>query len=254
MGKFKVGDRVRTTNPEEPWNGVGTIIKQGSFCWIVDFDGEEGGFMTEQLVPVAPQQQLTIREGAYYRTRDGRKVGPMKPDGAKFVWAEVDGVVRSFERAGGKHYIDELNLIAEWVDEPAADAAGDDEIEVGDRVRVVRLGRDKGGSDHGAEIGKEYVITDVIDGEYFTSAYYFYRHEIEKVSKPAAGTPTPTTGFTVPLDAEEDGSREVDEIVVRVTVDASGLNDELDLIGKRLKKLKKRARKLGLKLDYAEAA
>lgn len=198
--KFKIGDRVRVS--KKPTNGgygeigdTGTVADVGAGDVYMAFDSgkcaDESWWISNdeiELVAVAPSA-LTIREGAYYRTRDGRKVGPMNPDGEKFVWTEVDGVVRSFEREGGGHYIDELNLVAEWVDEPAV-----------------------------------------------------------------ATTPTPTTGFTVPLWAEEDGSREVDEIVVRVTVDASELNDELDLIGRRLKKLKKRARKLGLKLDYAEAA
>jgi hypothetical protein len=63
---------------------------------------------------------LKIEAGKYYRTRDGRKVGPMRQD--KKVWSDgvwTDGIQGWYEDGSywttRKTYQD---LIAEWTDEP----------------------------------------------------------------------------------------------------------------------------------------
>ena len=66
---------------------------------------------------------LQIEAGKYYRTRDGRKVGPMWPDdsfsGIAFIEKELDG--RGWWPDGtiaGNNDTCET-IIAEWVDEPS---------------------------------------------------------------------------------------------------------------------------------------
>jgi len=69
---------------------------------------------------------MKIEEGKYYRTRDGRKVGPMAymPEGrhSEFPWVDpegnawkVNGQFSLFDDGESVH-----DLIAEWTDEPAA--------------------------------------------------------------------------------------------------------------------------------------
>jgi hypothetical protein len=67
---------------------------------------------------------MKIEAGKYYRTRDGRKVGPMSNDMCpEFVFdGELeDEFLRWFSdglyRVSGAHHLD---LIAEWTDEPEA--------------------------------------------------------------------------------------------------------------------------------------
>ena len=63
---------------------------------------------------------MQIEAGKYYRTRDGRKVGPMerdKVDGKD--WREKDNSARLWYDDGTRWICDEdSDLIAEWVDEP----------------------------------------------------------------------------------------------------------------------------------------
>lgn len=91
-------------------------------------------------------QPLKIEAGRCYKTRDGRKVGPMrKYDGDS--WKERGG--RYLWRDNGERYFESdrggaTDLIAEWIDEPAAqpteaptasnDNAAPAKFKVGDRV------------------------------------------------------------------------------------------------------------------------
>lgn len=61
---------------------------------------------------------LRIEEGKYYRTRDGRKVGPVGYYGDGLMQVNVDGTSRLFYADTGKHRFGEagLHLVAEWVD------------------------------------------------------------------------------------------------------------------------------------------
>ncbi len=67
---------------------------------------------------------LKIEEGKYYRTRDGRKVGPMTRDygtSTKYIWDAENGA--SFTAEGfhlDEGMQDSHDLIAEWTDEPEA--------------------------------------------------------------------------------------------------------------------------------------
>jgi hypothetical protein len=67
---------------------------------------------------------MKFEVGKFYRTRDGRKVGPMNRDKyGNWLFAEVDGGGPSSERCfreDGKHEFGEANLdiVAEWTDAP----------------------------------------------------------------------------------------------------------------------------------------
>ncbi|KAB2679763.1 hypothetical protein [Brucella pseudintermedia] len=124
---FKVGDRVKVGG-DHPYilsnnNTTGKIIggnngRRGE--WEVQLDNYGGSlsFKTDELKRLS--SPLTIETGKFYRTRDGRKVGPM--DG----WTSD----QFRERAGDGRYwtVDGIghgeakgeDLIAEWVDEPSS--------------------------------------------------------------------------------------------------------------------------------------
>jgi len=69
---------------------------------------------------------MKIEAGKYYRTRDGRKVGPMNMTASKpgtDRWRGKMGDGESFWHDDGTHWSgreSKTDLIAEWTDEPAA--------------------------------------------------------------------------------------------------------------------------------------
>ena len=106
----------------------------------------------EPLVTAAQEQPATIKieAGKFYKTRDGRKVGPAFIVGscavfgngsnyASAVWAD-DG--RSSHR-DDKLSLKDNDIIAEWIDEPVAKPSNDNakpRFKVGDRVKSVEKG------------------------------------------------------------------------------------------------------------------
>ncbi len=137
---FKVGDRVRVIKTDLFRQGtrVGDIgFVTSSRGNLVSFDlHHEASGVIDQLaidpwksIELAP---LKIEAGKYYRTRDGRKVGPLMArnnDSYAFA-ADIAGDIgiRIFQKDGvhGSRWIGNepnLDLIAEWVDEPVKAAA-----------------------------------------------------------------------------------------------------------------------------------
>lgn len=161
MIKFNVGDRVRAT-ADALEGKIGVITEDDGIepRYLVRFDDWRGGhggknnewWLYSKELESAP---LTIVAGRYYKTRDGRKVGPMqrygKEWGAKYEGGNLwfnDG--RRWSRNN-----DHDDFIAEWPTEtakrgnPAAtvDAISDEyggaksggpKFKAGDRVRVVK--------------------------------------------------------------------------------------------------------------------
>lgn len=145
-GGFAVGDRVRAIDET-------CILNKGSEHVVVKVDDKRlhieippyGAldYPHEYFEHVAAQPQLTIRAGCYYKTRDGRKVGPIASSGdcewvweTKKKWTMMDGT-RAAWREDGSFSPDEdkehpADLIAEWVDEPA-----EPKFKVGDAVAYV---------------------------------------------------------------------------------------------------------------------
>lgn len=131
---FKVGDRVRAVD-----NRGGLIIGEtysissyaeptGIGQWV-NLEGRrsnysnDGSFLETSFEPV-----LKIEAGKYYRTRDGRKVGPVTDRGGYYCADEMH--YNSGGECGleGRHHPsqdwrDRHDLIAEWVDEPVKAAA-----------------------------------------------------------------------------------------------------------------------------------
>ena len=131
---FKVGDRVRVLSDYLPWahgGEIGTVQKvdkRDRDCFV-KFETERMGDHTWYVrwdnLELAPS--FTIETGKFYRTRDGRKVGPMSDEGdraydtdEKCLAAYINGDHRLFRADGGRHLFGKahLDLIAEWIDEP----------------------------------------------------------------------------------------------------------------------------------------
>ena len=154
---FKVGDRVRLLTNNNGFGAVGALgtakrINCGDVDCLVHFDDEFLGdrqwyakWCDLELVAT-----LQIEAGKYYRTRDGRKVGPM----VEFVsgrYRECDGDGRWWDKYGVGHmYAKGDDLIAEWVDEPVTENTNDNtppvteqreaeprRFKVGDKVRAL---------------------------------------------------------------------------------------------------------------------
>lgn len=158
--KPRVGERVLVTYPG--WEGDGEVtadyehgitlvtLKSGKSS------GDEGGFFLRDLEPILSTSTpvlpatLKIEAGKFYKTRDGRKVGPMSrwSQTAEHPW-EQQGGSSVFTNGGdiwrddGTSEYDVPPLIAEWIDEPVvkAEASNDNaqpNFKVGDRVKLAR--------------------------------------------------------------------------------------------------------------------
>ena len=141
MGKFNKGDRVKALV-----NGIDYKVGD-EFVLTADGDGKSVYFDDNagddrirpqeefELLPVAAtgttESQsaiLTIEAGKFYRTRDGRRVGPMEPwplGGWHADRAPVPlngGLWNDNGMAWFDNSKDSPDLIAEWVDEPVGQA------------------------------------------------------------------------------------------------------------------------------------
>ena len=120
---FKVGDRVRVvtkTGARMPDIGTVGVISDCDEGYLVDVEGV-GAFGYDahdlELIP-AP---FTIETGKFYRTRDGRKVGPIDHNGFG-VYGAPEHPNHWYENGLSLSGNEQLptDLIAEWVDEPAS--------------------------------------------------------------------------------------------------------------------------------------
>lgn len=136
----KVGDRVRFKEKYGHHNAGDEVTIAGfdSDCEIVSTDTNHSVFVHRlEPLPVAAEAQpaaqstgkLTIETGKFYRTRDGRKVGPVGPNEGGlqgYPWQD-DSSWSDCWTADGRYYEDVVDsvhdLIAEWADEPAAPVA-----------------------------------------------------------------------------------------------------------------------------------
>lgn len=148
----KVGDRVRRLNYAHAGLEVGDIgiIARIDETTIVLEGGESGWAHQIYNLELAP---LTIEAGKFYRTRDGRKVGPVVESGGSWPFrGEIEGKSAAAFQADGKcPFFPDYDLVAEWVDEPTAKPAEpvavapaiatpaepEPKFKVGDRVRSV---------------------------------------------------------------------------------------------------------------------
>lgn len=179
--RFKVGDRVRTIGGgDDGYIGVEGVIEtdDGSTCRNLrvklDKPIEKWGDTKIwrsahhlEHVLLVPEQPATLKieAGKFYKTRDGRKVGPMERfNGCGLGRSNVFNQDAAFtapdleeSRDGGSYTSDGtwltsngncvFDIIAEWIDEPAANASNDNaqpKFKVGDRVKSVEKGPTEG--------------------------------------------------------------------------------------------------------------
>ena len=182
----RVGERVRTiSGGDSEYIGVEGVIEHDDGAIIMnlllklDKPVEKWGDAkiwrsAHNLEPLttttAQPATLKIEAGKFYKTRDGRKVGPMSVDGYDLLSAPGFSLKEWY--GNGRCYSDlsrttPKDIIAEWIDEPIAKASNDNaqpKFKVGDRVRVV-----KHCNYHGSPIplalpvGSEHTIVKVDD-------------------------------------------------------------------------------------------
>nr|WP_312968054.1 hypothetical protein [Brucella intermedia] len=126
MTKFKVGDRVRfkKSYPTSVAGSEAVVVAVTNLG--IQVDTPSFGRSTESPDSIEPA--FTIREGKFYRTRDGRKVGPIGSNNTlmSVLFPFVDNSNESdCWSTDGKflypgHPDSDKDLIAEWLDEPTS--------------------------------------------------------------------------------------------------------------------------------------
>lgn len=133
MGNVKVGDKVRSLVTQIDVR-AGELYEVKTVddgdVWVIDDVGDNWYLASDEFETLpasaeAPEDKpaFKIEAGKYYRTRDGRKVGPVADRGRYYCANEMH--YNSDGECGleGRHYPsqdwrDRHDLIAEWVDEP----------------------------------------------------------------------------------------------------------------------------------------
>lgn len=183
MGKFKVGDRVRVTDPtllrhDTPVGALGTITAAGDNYVEFDLEHPTDGKIS-QVLPYPHEYlelarpPLTITAGKHYLTRDGRKVGPMRmwseearhrweadDEELSYIWAD-DGTEIDSDIDDGADIIAEaepqttteiLDELEEWI--AKQDAANDNGSTAGFTVPLCAYDDEPGR--YAAELGRAY--------------------------------------------------------------------------------------------------
>lgn len=120
--EHKIGDRVNWTRKRGEFDG--SIIEAADSLFDFVIRATNGNFNYVWAHELEPADKLTIEAGKFYRTRDGRKVGPARyygfNDGYPFevefgYWVSDSGQAQPSSSGP--------DLVAEWVDEPAVAVA-----------------------------------------------------------------------------------------------------------------------------------
>ena len=183
----RVGERVKVTSAKLTHKStlIGREFNVTHQAYILD-DGAQtwggdnaGGFVwrADELEPIlnAGSQKpatLKIEAGKFYKTRDGRKVGPMAA-WRMGGWASEGEFNTGLWLTDGQpkysNASDSPALIAEWIDEPAAKvsttASNDNtqpKFKVGDRVVVICNKTNGGDPIPQYAIGEIYPVTSII--------------------------------------------------------------------------------------------
>ncbi|OOO25650.1 hypothetical protein [Agrobacterium sp. YIC 4121] len=202
MGKLKKGDEVRLIKSED-YNGHGLFGKTGEIGTVIRYDriddtysvdfSESGQWLAKASNLEPSAATIKIEAGKFYRTRDGRKVGPAFIVGscaifgngsnyASAVWAD-DG--RSSHR-DDKLSLKDNDIIAEWIEEPVAKPSNDNaqpKFKVGDLIRHKTL-------------KLEGVVKEVVDQRtvrtHWTKEGWGATDPIDSIELITPPTPTPT--------------------------------------------------------------
>lgn len=110
---------------------VTNFEKHSSKVYVIDDAGDRWPLMHNEYepLPVADANEeaapIKIEEGKYYRTRDGRKVGPAVPNHIapiSYPWnIPYRGAYHAYRVDGTSCIDDKDDVVAEWQDEPVAD-------------------------------------------------------------------------------------------------------------------------------------
>jgi len=156
VGKFKTGDEVRLINSGD-YNGHGRYGKTGEIGTVISYDRiddtynvdftESGQWWAKASNLEPSAATIKIVSGKFYKTRDGRKAKIERShygDSYDFV-VTIEGlpgnkVYKKDGKHGGRWIANNPsdNLIAEWIDEPAAKPSNDNakpKFKVGDLIR-----------------------------------------------------------------------------------------------------------------------
>ena len=189
LSQLKIGDRVRYRDEFVAGEGLIYSRNEGDdekyYDWVVRVAEKDLGmayfigntcrkFKTADLSLIG----LKFKSGKFYKTRDGRKVGPAFVTGSTTTFGEKENWSSAVWTDTGRQSTrddttTELanDIIAEWVDEPAVAVAASNsnatkpKFKVGDRVRCV----DAGGCSFLTH-GSEYVV-DSFDGAYVNARW-----------------------------------------------------------------------------------
>lgn len=239
--KFKVGDRVRIASG--PNNGgfgqigdTGVIETVGRTNCLVRFEtggrSGEAWYVGFGYLELAEPATLTIHPGKFYRTRDGRKVGPMREAACDERWTDSAGRKSAFiaddynnNGTGGSYASDgtwltsdddynHLDLIAEWIDEPQQDEPPVAEQQAGEsrandgKIRFTSINPPLPGDVVYLGNGDAAIVSHVTDDGNIVfrdrdATWQLYEEE-DRSSCHLVSRDTPATaGFTVPLCALE---------------------------------------------------
>lgn len=219
----RVGERVKV-NYGHGWNGEGIVDEVRGPVSILKMKtgkntGCRGGFHVKDLEPVptataaATSEQpatLKIEEGKFYKTRDGRRVGPMAQWAleAEHPW-EQQGGSNVFTKGGdiwrddGTSEYDAPPLIAEWIDDPVAKPSNDNakpKFKVGDLVVVICNKTNGGDPIEAYVIGDVYPITSIIKDLNGNDAVLLNNHYQYLKQGQFAPESTPTTSIVALIE------------------------------------------------------
>lgn len=206
---FSVGDRV-VMDPGSSWgeHGIGEVVpadrdaRKGLVGVIFHDDSFKWHFEPDELRP------FRIEAGRFYRTRDGRKVGPMEEYYGGFIHRLGDGM--KWNSDGTRVNLDHEDIVAEWVEPAVAVEAPQPKFKVGDRVDLMRDGKP-------VEQWSNMTITEIDRGEFVFPiktdvGLPCFEHELRLSPDLHVGAEVTITGKLVAIDEEGDGEVHFDSL------------------------------------------
>ena len=252
--KFKVGDRVRRTKDKHMSMEVGdtATVKHVDWCGgieLSEFGGTHAAYNLELVTP-----KPTFKVGDRVRVIDN-----MTPSGSPISQYSI-GDTYVIERVcsgrnGAPGYL--FNGHYQYLEDTQIEHAPL-VIEAG-KFYMTRDGRRVGPLAKGA-----YDLYGAPQADFSSTAHWYGNGRcLSDGNKPypadlisEAPAPAYTANAAAEVDNQADdygGGKSADSnLSVTITADTSELDAEIDRVKKRLKKLAKRARKLGISLDYSD--
>lgn len=201
--------------------------------------------------PAQPAATLKIEAGKFYRTRDGRKVGPLMTTDDNEYWPFKWPEQTMYYKADGyscpgsaRLHRDQDDLIAEWHDTPSAPVAAMVDAIAEEYGPVVAASRPK------FKVGDRVVFRNYSGGEHCYGTVEDVSMDGKRVlaSDWSIGA---EVGYLPVADLELAETRPDTTLHIKFTSDFSELDAAILVRKKKLKKLIKLARKAGIELREA---